>query len=461
MVFNKLEFKDLINLNTVNKQWNELINPICKESLRITRPMYVVKGYHPIEIPGSSKLDLEVRECISNNEKYSKLITKFKWNTHIPTNLTIEFFSKFSNLTYLFINKMRLSQDIILAAIQPLKKLSVLSFKDVNIKAIFKNRIFKNRITLPHTLKKIEFEHVRLTGNTELFTDSINSHSNIEEVVFDSYSNINLIDSLKKFYPTLNTLKITSKYSYINLDSLLKIIEFNPQLKSLEIHSSKVNRALLDSISNNLIDLEELVIRHTTRIRIIKDFDFSFNFQKLKKLTIYYASLNLKSFEKLLINSVNLKELHIALSETNWKGQLGLISNSCSSLTHLTIHIPRGDYNHERGTMPLVDSDEFLEELQLSGRKFKNTLKSLSLSNVALFKLDPIHFSIFPELTVINLRCYSSQHDNVTLKNARDHFKEFDGFILRRFKNKWGNECYLSKAGNLLNSLDWSDYYYW
>jgi hypothetical protein len=237
MVFNKLEFKDLINLNTVNKQWNQLINPICKESLRITRPMYIVRGYHPGEIPNSAKLELEVKTCISTNEKYSKLITKFKWNTHMPNDLTIELFAKFSNLTYLFIDNISLSQDIILAAMEPLKKLNILSFKNIDVKEITKKRIFTKMIVLPPTLKKIAFENAVLVGNAELFADSINSHRNIEEISYLSADDIYL-DSLKKPYPTLKALKIDAHYSEINIDTMLKIIEFNPQLENLEIHSN-------------------------------------------------------------------------------------------------------------------------------------------------------------------------------------------------------------------------------
>jgi hypothetical protein len=109
----------------------------------------------------------------------------------------------------------------------------------------------------------------------------------------------------------------------------------------------------------------------------------------------------------------------------------------------------------------MIDSDEFLEEFQLFGRKFKDTLKSLSLSNISLLKLDPVHFSIFPELKIINLRYWSIRDENVTLKNARAHFKKFDGFILRSYKNRWGNECYLTKVGNLISPFNWSEFHYW
>jgi hypothetical protein len=449
MVFNKLESKDLVNLNTINKQWNQLINPICKESIRIFRPMYVVKGYHPKEIPKSEKLELEVKECISTNEKHSKLITRFKWNTHIPANLKIEFFTKFSNLTCLLINKIALSQDIILAAIEPLKKLNALIFDDVNIKAIVRKRIFTKRITLPPTLKKMEFKSVRLTGNTELFTDSINSHSNIEELL-SSHSNNILIDSLKRPYPTLKSLKIIS--GYLESDSLIKITKSNPQLKYLEIHASLNIQALVDSISNNLINLEELTIKDGANECNIKDFNFNFNFPKLKKLSICLTSLNLKSFEKLLINSTSLKELTIVLSEANWKGQLRLISSLCSNITHLSLDIPNCKGDNERRHTPVIDSDEFLKELQLTGRKFKDALKSLSLSNISLFKLDPAHLSIFPELTVVNLISNANQYYNDTLEDTNAHFEKFDGFNLHSLKNGWYTECCLTKPGNLLIS---------
>jgi hypothetical protein len=449
MVFNKLEFKDLVNLNTINKQWNQLINPICKESLRITRPMYIVNGYHPSEIPKSKRLELEVKECISTNEKYSNLIAKFKWNTHIPANLTIEIFTKFSNLTHLFILKLALSQDIILAAIEPLKKLEVLSFTDVNIKEIVKKRIFTRRITLPPKLKKMEFQFVRLAGNTELFTDSINSHTNIEEVMHNPGSDIILIDALKRPYPTLKSLKTTAGYGEYENNDLIKIIESNPQLEKLEIHSESINQALLNSISNNLTGLEELLIRDINENCDIQGYNFNFNFPKLKKLTIYIKSLNLKSFEKLLINSTKIKELHIALSETNWKGQLSLISNLCSNITHLALHVPL-----------VIDSDEFFEELQLAGRKFKDTLKSLSLSNISLFKLDPAHLSIFPELTIINIRHYVNWGGYVKLKDIRAHFKNFNEYNFHTLRSHF-NEYYLTKAGNSLSHHNWIyDFYY-
>jgi hypothetical protein len=461
LVFNNLEFKDLLKINSVNKQWNQLINPICKESLRLTRPLYIEREYHDRELSKSDMLDLEVKECISTNEKHAKIITKFKWNTHLSNDLTIEFFTKFSNLTHLFINRIKLSQDLILTVIKFLRKLKVLSFREATIKEIITKRILRSKIKLPSTLRSIEFKNVILIGNTELFIDSINSHTKIEEVTYSSDSNIILIDTLKKPYPTLKSLKITAEYTKFESDNLIKIIEPNPQLRSLELHSNWINQDLLDSISNNLTGLEELIIRDITRKCNISEFDFTFNFPKLKILVVYLTSLNLNNLEKLLTNSTNLKELHIALSEANWKGQLKLISNLCSNLTHLILHVPRGNYNSEGGAQPLIDGDEFLEEFKTKNPKSKNTLKSLSLSNIPLLKLNSDHFSIFKELMIINLRCYTFYLDNNTFKDIRDHFKRFDEFKLRSLKNRWASECYLTKAGNSLSPLNWSDYDRW
>jgi hypothetical protein len=127
----------------------------------------------------------------------------------------------------------------------------------------------------------------------------------------------------------------------------------------------------------------------------------------------------------------------------------------------LVLHISSGSYDDESRAILMIDSDEFLEEFQLFGRKFKNNLKSLSLSNIALLKLNPVYFSSFAELSIINIRYWPIGHKNVTLKDARAHFKKFDEFILRSYKSKRGNEFYLAKAGNLISPFNWSEFHYW
>ncbi|KXN68331.1 hypothetical protein CONCODRAFT_79786 [Conidiobolus coronatus NRRL 28638] len=440
-IFSYSKFRDLIEFSTVCKRWNLLTAPIIYRGIKILRNQ-VAKQRASRESLNDERVDAEVEECIANNSKYSHYVKELRFCKNIKPNKAIEFFETFKYLTKLHITNVEISQDQFLCMIKPLDKLEELTFSRVFIKKNFKNRVYKQSIQLPKTLTKLSLSNVSLYGNTELFKNSINSHSNLKQFILDSCNKGNYLTPFYKSYPSLKEFSYNNNNSESH-QSLARIFESNPQIIGLKLEPNSL-RFLMEPISKNLINLQDFEVYYNYYFDIDFEFYFTqpikikklkvastldnsvswnsilkncpdleeFNYSphyciqdrvlsftvdkltKIKKLTIDCQDLIESTFESILLNCPLLKELDITFLK-EWKGYFDIILQRCANLEHLTLY--------SRHSLP--NQEEYYSLKLLSTSSFKNTLTSLTLNNLNFCcSANSLHLQDYSNLKFVKLQ---------------------------------------------------------
>ncbi|KXN66017.1 hypothetical protein CONCODRAFT_12243 [Conidiobolus coronatus NRRL 28638] len=399
-IFAYTDRKDLIEFNTACKKWNNLINPIIHESIKLDSRWNVKWQPAYKSINNAAKIDAHVVECISNNAKYASLVKKFKFNYKLNPLRAFEFFTTFRFISSLTIEDCDMSQDQFLGIINPLTQLQELDISCLKIKNYFRKDLIKDAIQLPSSLKKLKLHNISLKNDPELFIQTINSHTNLVE--FSSWqSDDDFLEPFCMHYPSLIKIEFSSNHLHY-YDSLFTVFEHNPQLVGLKLLFGYRNTEFLSQLSNYLTNLEEvnlterydlnadntvvdLNLSQPTKIKKLylqwdrlsnsslnsillncphleelnlnphthyKQFNpISFNnisiFFNLKKLAISCDKLSEDAFDTLLLSCPHLNELSIILP-CNWKEAVKSIYNKCGNLQRLNIIPSFGMSCHER-----------------------------------------------------------------------------------------------------------------
>jgi hypothetical protein len=440
-IFDYSDSKDLIKFNTVCKKWNLLTAPIIYKSIKLLRNQSVKRRDNEGNI-NDEKIDTEVGECITNNSKYSHYVKVLDFCEAIKPRRAIEFLETFKYLTTLHIRNVEISQDQFLCMVKPLDKLEELTLTVVTIKKIVKNRLYKESIQLPKTLTKLYLIELRLVGNTKLFNNTINSHSNLKQFVLDYSDESKFLTPFYECYPSLKQFS----YGCGNTEThqpLTKIIESNPQITNLKLDSCPLN-SLMEPISKYLINLQEFGFynpaynepdsqyRFTQPIKIKKlkvtsSLDSSawwnsllklcpdleeFNYcplgvsasrdlsitiekpTKIKKLRVHCKDINKFTLDSILLNCPHLKELDIVFPN-EWKGYFDMVAQRCTNLEKLTLYSHCNLYNQE----------EYNSLKCLSTASFKNTLTSLTLNNLNFCcSANSLHLRSYSNLKFVKLQ---------------------------------------------------------
>ncbi|KXN68330.1 hypothetical protein CONCODRAFT_9444 [Conidiobolus coronatus NRRL 28638] len=418
-VFSYSKFRDLIEFSTVCKRWNLLTAHIIHRSVKLFRiksPEQITNGE---SLNTDEKIDAEIEHCIADNSKYSHYIKELRFCESIEPNRAIELLETFKYLTKLHIINVEIGQDQFLCMIKPLNKLEELTFYKVHVKEISKNRLYNKSIQLPKTLTKLSLSNIGLNGNTQLFKNSINSHSSLKIFILESSDEGSFLNPFHECYPSFKEFSYSSGNSE-NYQSLAKIIESNPQITSLKLESNSLG-SLMVPISKYLINLKDFEFFNpiyndpgfehsfTLPIKIKKlkvesilenskwlssllkncpeleefiytppsgfiNLNLSLTVDKptkIKKLRIDCQDLNKSTLDSILLNCPLLKELDI-IFPNEWKPYSNIILQRCTSLEHLTLY----------SSCSLHNQEEYSTLKFLSKSSFKNTLITLTLNNI-------------------------------------------------------------------------------
>jgi hypothetical protein len=188
IIFAYTDHKDLIEINTACKKWNNLTNPIIHKTIKLTHSWNIIDQAYDKMLNYYAKIEAEVDECIYNNSKYAQFVKEFTFKSKLAPQRAIEFFDNFRFISNLTIDYCNMSKDQFLVMISPLTQLQELSIRSLEIKKIVYKRLYKEVVQLPLTLKKLRIESLRLISNPELFIQTINSHNNLIEFYIQSYS---------------------------------------------------------------------------------------------------------------------------------------------------------------------------------------------------------------------------------------------------------------------------------
>jgi hypothetical protein len=450
-VFSYAEFKDLVNANSVCKKWNHITNPIIHKTLKMQRSKAIQNKVHDKRFHKAAKTDAEVAECIATNLKFAPLIREFKFNENLNPERSTELFETFRFITTLTIERVEMSQDQFLAIIKSLNQIKELNLKSLSIKKIFKKRFYTKTVQLPPTLIKLTLENVYLTRNPELFIQSINSHSNLVEFSHKTYNQTGFLDPFYKNYPSLKSFSYSNQ-TLDNPQSLYNVVQFNPQLTTLNIQLKCIDSALINHINSYLtnlkdLDLYDLVVYNQTRSDITAKFSHPTKIKKLKvtwdklsqcsvnsilsncphledlsliqcrsylssdsiislniidhskilKLAISVDSLDKSLLDSILLNCINLSELDIQLP-IYWKEWINVIGERCMGLDYLTLSPTARMSNLERESF---FQELYETEFKTSALTFMNTITKIVLRNFNFHNSKADYFANFLKLKTI------------------------------------------------------------
>jgi hypothetical protein len=304
-IFDYSDNKDLIEFNTVCKKWNLLTTRIIYRSIKLLSNQsarQIARG----RSLSDEKIEAEAEECIANNSKYSHYVKEFKFCESIKPKTAIEVFETFKYLAILHINNVEISQDQFSCMVKPLDNLEELTFNKVIIKKILENRLYKESIQLPKTLTKLSLYSVSLDGNTELFNNAINTHSNLKIFTLEYGDESTFLTPFYECYSSLNVF-IYSSDNFENRHNLGRIMESNPQITSLKLNTTSLE-FLLGPISKYLINLQEFEFFNPLYTGENFEYDF-FQPIKIKKLKLTSSLDSAVSWCSLLKNCPELEEL--------------------------------------------------------------------------------------------------------------------------------------------------------
>jgi hypothetical protein len=428
-VFSYIEHKDLITFNTVCKKWNQLTSPIVHRSIKLLSAKFAQKKLKGRKANKDAKVSQEIKRCIDNNSKFAPLVKEFNFSYRVEPKIALQFFEVFKFIKILTIKYTVLTHDHFLAMIDPLKQLEELNLFSLTIKKIVKNIQYTQPIKLPQSLTKLAISNANFIGDVDIFTETINSHTNLKEFIIDSRNSSTFLIPFYNHYPSLEHFEFSSVERG---ELLFKVFEANPQLRTLKIRSNYMSDDLTKSIGSNLVNLEEL------RLDTFRSFfDYipteSLSFckpTKLKKLEISIDDLKESSLTNILNYCSYLDELRIHLPQS-WKGLIKVLRER-SNLK--TLHIIPSF------TVQTVFQRELLEELNrndlYSTSSIKNTLTNLTINSFKFTEVKPRYFKEFGKLKYIK---FSAQwNDHKTNKEIDKKTKIWKGYTLKKLdKNYW------------------------
>jgi hypothetical protein len=455
-IFAYIEYKELVEFNTVCRKWNNLTNPIIHKTIKLDRRWDISWQNYYKKNNNAAKIDADVVECITNNAKHVNFVKEFRYSYELYPQRAIEVFETFRFIINLTIEHCHMSQDQFLGMVNPLTQLQELALNDISIKKIIRNRICKEAIQLPFTLKKLRLIGICLIDNPELFIQTINSHRNLIEFSQNSMMDKGFLEPFYRHYPSLLNFEFEEDV-HESSQSLIKIFEHNSQLISLKLTMRNWKKELNRFISRYLNNLEELNISrsdgnyrtfpcfflefsHPTKIKKLslrggkygnsllnsiflncprlEDLalnEFAYYNQpdsesliclykraNIKKLTIDCQNLKARVLGSILMNCPQLNELDISLP-FEWKEAIKSIFETCSNLQKLEMSPPLAIYQQIRSA--------FSRELRLteffhSSPKFKSTLTHITLNHFITRGTNAMYYKNFEQLKSIK---YPSQ----------------------------------------------------
>ncbi|KXN65729.1 hypothetical protein CONCODRAFT_12605, partial [Conidiobolus coronatus NRRL 28638] len=154
--------------------------------MRLVRGFEIVNKIYDEKVLRSTMIDAEVELCISNNAKFAPFVQQINYYVELESQKAIEFFQTFRFITNLGISSVEMDQDHFLGMIEPLTQLKNLYLNYIHLKNSI-NSLAIEAVQLPLTLRKLSIDYISLTGDLDLFIQSINSHKNLEEFHYRNY----------------------------------------------------------------------------------------------------------------------------------------------------------------------------------------------------------------------------------------------------------------------------------
>ncbi|KXN65971.1 hypothetical protein CONCODRAFT_12304 [Conidiobolus coronatus NRRL 28638] len=422
-IFTFSDFKDLIKFNTVCKKWNIVTNPTIHRSLKLFRRNDIQNIAHGESLNKNARVDAEVEQCIANNSKFSCLVKEFKFCNFIPQHRTEQFFNTFKFITSLTILNIGLSYESFISVIKPLAQLEELKLENIGIKTDDGGESNAEPHALPYTLTRLKLNIISLTGNVDLFAQTINSHINLKEFRYLTYDRTGFLEPFNKSYPSLKLLEFDSH----RLESdqiLLKVIENNNGLNSIKFKLPYISDSILDNINTHLTSLEELSLSTYSDHSVdISESLFKFNQPtSIKKLILRWEYLSSTSLDSILLNCPCLKDIELQLTD-DWKNWIDILHSRCLNLQKIT-YIPWINY--------------YGKERNRFNQEFYNYTFSNNTSQIGNTLVD---------LTLANF--------NFNIAKS-SYFKDFAKLKSLTFTTPYNFNC--CEWNNKLNSEIWSDY---
>ncbi|KXN66887.1 hypothetical protein CONCODRAFT_11175 [Conidiobolus coronatus NRRL 28638] len=385
-IFGYTDRKNLIEFNTVCKKWNYLTTPVIHSAMKLQRSAAIKNKVHGKSIKKAAKVDLEVAECIKNNSKHAKFLKEFEFNRKLEPQRAIEFFEAFNFITKLTIDRLKMGQDQFLGMIHPLNYLEELNLSRLTIKWINSIKFYTYDVKLPSTLKKLGLEAINLTGNPQLFSQVINSHSNLVEFKSKMHNETNFLKPFLKNYPSLKVFEYENQ-KLGNLLDIINIFESNPQLLALKLEINLWNK-YLSLIYSSAYQVEDPVIY----LKLRKS-------TNIKKLAISCRNLNERSLDSILQNCPQLKDLDIKIPFV-WKDWMHLIAKRCVKLEHLKVSMTviLSGIDPERKLQEMFQRDILIN----NHSAYTNTITSLTLDQFDFHFAKAEYFNSFTKLKSIN-----------------------------------------------------------
>jgi hypothetical protein len=339
-IFSYADFEDLVKFNIVNKRWNSSINPLIHASLKLLRGKDILKKIYAKDLKKSDKIDAEAAECIAINAKFSQLVKKFTFSEKLSHERTIEFFGTFKFITKLAISQVTLCINQFLYILKPLSMLQKLYITSLKIKRSPKNTVYETPVQLPLSLNTLRLTEVDLTHNSDLFIQTLNSHTNLIKFSLELCDINDYLDPFLKNYTSLKSLE----YKSILLDipeQLSQMAESNPQILDLKIWLMVWNNELSSTISRSLVNLRNFALFDSSGFMPNQHpmfFKF-FSATNIRKLDLNWANLSTCSLNSILLNCPNLEELILIKNNilTSENTPLSLSVPNGTSLKRLSI----------------------------------------------------------------------------------------------------------------------------
>ncbi|KXN68420.1 hypothetical protein CONCODRAFT_9350 [Conidiobolus coronatus NRRL 28638] len=449
-IFKQSEGASLKNLSLVSKKWNKLAKPYLKSKITLYRNNVWVTN--PNGRANQPNIREEAELCIEENRKYSDLIKDFKLWADLPLNLTLDFFTTFTNLTKLEIFNLRLYQVNILTALRPLESLEELIFTKVNITHYVPFRQVQREdpklVNLPSSLKILKFKYLHTDGDPKIFIQLINTHSKLKEFEADSIiSSYGIINGILKPYPTLEKFSYQTSNENIS-DKLLSFIESNPQLKVFYLSCNSLNGYFLSKILQDLDSLTHLnLVKGCLDSKSKPLIQTMFNSPTaLKYLNLNWDSLPSNVIDSILLNSPKLENLSLHLPE-DFDHWINIIKLRCSRLKKLKYEFST---NLNLSNYEILENSKNLIEVAFNSDikyKSESTLIELHFVNLHPIAINLDYFQLFSNLLFIKISLVKYLYKN-NINKIEEYFKQIEEFDIEVIDGEYFVEVNLTKKIN-------------
>jgi hypothetical protein len=269
-IYSYLSYRDIYQCSYVNSHWRKCSLPLLFKKIRLYKST----------ISSSLKyLVTEAETNIKDSIAFRSHVKQILLDINFEEIIARQVFQNYSFLTKLTVYKVKLSESALLNTLKPLAYLEQLVFSQVDIVDKGREGCCEEEFRLPKTLTKLYLICTNTIGESRMIKNILSKHQYFHKIIIDD-SNIEIIQSILSYYPSLHDLSICQSTDHLTDDEMDLIIKNNPQITHLSLTTDNFRKPTLK------------LIMHLTQLQLLKLFQFGFRDLKIPKNYLRFERLS-------------------------------------------------------------------------------------------------------------------------------------------------------------------------